>query len=413
MHPPPFLIPGSHFVAALLWLAVGAAGLVIVSPQLAAGNIFDPRVLAVTHSITLGVITTAIFGALYQLFPVTMGQALRRIWLAHLTFALLQAGTILLVIGFWRGAASLLGWGWGAIALAVLCLGVNLISRCLATRPDPVVGRYVGTGYLALVAALGLGLLRIGEALGYWHVDRQAMIASHFHLAAAGFASLVAIGVGHRMLPMFLVSHGFPRWPFRWAGLLAGTGFVILTVGLFTGLRSMALAGGGLIAVAGGLYLYLAREYFRRRVRRQLDPGLAHVAVAHFFLGSALLTGVVLLVRGGFAPRWWAGYGVLVLLGWLMLLIVGVLHKILPFLVWLHLFGPRMGEEHLPTVGDLTRPRWGWLSLAALTGGIAVLAPAIVLGLATVARLGALSMAIGVSLVLLQGLRVVGMRYRR
>jgi hypothetical protein len=400
-------------VAALLWLGLGAVGLVVIAPQLAAGNLFDPRVFAVTHGFTLGVITTAIFGALYQLFPVTMGQALRRLWLAHLTFALLQAGTILLVIGFWCGTAPLLGLAWSAIALAVLCFGINLISRCLASRPDPVVGRYVGAGFLALVTALALGLLRIGEALGYWQVDRQAMIAAHFHLAAAGFATLTAIGVGHRMLPMFLVSHGFPRGPFRWSGLLAGPGLAILAAGLFAGSRAVTIAGGGLIAVAGVLYLYLARAYFRRRVRRQLDPGLAHVAVAHGFLAAGLAAGTGLLMHGGFTPRWWAGYAVLILLGWLVLLIVGVLYKILPFLVWLHLFGPRMGEPDLPTVGDLTRPGWGWMSLVALTGGLALLAPAIALGWATGARLGALSVAIGVLLVLMQGLRVMGMRYRR
>src|SRR5690606_27832837 len=128
--PPPFLLPGSHFIAALLWLGIGAAGLVVVAPHLAAGNVFDPRVFAVTHAITLGVITTAIFGALYQLFPVTMGQAVRSLGLAHATFVLLQAGTILLVAGFWRAAARLQGWGWSAIALAVLLFGINLASRC-------------------------------------------------------------------------------------------------------------------------------------------------------------------------------------------------------------------------------------------------------------------------------------------
>jgi hypothetical protein len=412
VHPPPFLLPGEHFVAALVWLAAGAAGLILVAPQLAAGNIFDPRVFAVTHSITLGVITTAIIGALYQLFPVAMGRAVRSVRLAHLTFWLLQGGTLLVVGGFWFSRGPVQGAGWVAVTLAAGILGVNLISQSLDARPDPVVGRYVGAGYLAFLAALTLGSLRIGQNLGYWQADRLAMIASHFHLAALGFATFVAVGVGSRMLPMFLVSHGFPRWPLRWIGPVGGAGLTIFVLGQFSRSPRLVHAGGGLLGVALSLYLYLGLGYFRRRVRRVLDPGLAHVAVAFVSLAAAVIVGARLLVGDdGFAPRLWAAYALLVLLGWLVLLIVGVLYRVLPFLTWLHLFGGRMGESPLPTVADLTRQSWGWASLACLVAGLAVLVPAVGLGAGDVARVGALGFAAGVALVLAQAGRVLRLRH--
>lgn len=414
VHPPPFRLPGEHFVAALLWLAAGSVGLTWVAPELAAGNIFDPRVFAVTHSVTLGVITTAIFGALYQLFPVTMGRAVRSVPVAHGTFWFLQGGILLVVAGFWSSAATLLSAGWILIAIAVVVFGANLVSLSLATRPEPLVGRYVCAGYLALVAALSLGGLRVGEGLGHGHVDRLGMIASHFHLAAAGFATLVAVGVGHRMLPMFLVSHGFPRWPFQWSGVLCGAGLGLFVAGQLSQRSGLILIGGGLIAGAGCFYTYLTWQYFRRRVRRALDPGMAHVAVAHLFLLAAMGVGSVLLLRPGqLAPRLWAAYALLLLVGWLVLLIVGILYKILPFLTWLHLFGGRVGEADLPTVADLSRPAWGWISLACLAGGLLLLAPAVALGGAMVARLAAAAVMLGVGLVLGQAGRVLSMRYRR
>ena len=398
----------------MLWLVVGAAGLVLVAPELAAGNIFDPRVFAVTHCLTLGVVTTAIFGALYQLFPVTMGRAVRSVRLAHLTFWLLQAGIMLIVTGFWFSRGAVQGSGWIAVALAAVLLGVNLISQSLNAQPDPIVGRYVGAGYIALIAALGLGSLRIGETLGYWHVDRLAMIASHFHLAALGFASAVAVGVGSRMLPMFLVSHGFPRWPLHWIGPLGGVGLAGFTLGQFSRSPVIILVGGGLMGVAVLLDLYLAFHYFRRRVRRVLDPGLAHVAAAYVSLGVAVVAGNLLLLRGGgFAPRAWAAYALLVLLGWLVFLIVGVLYKILPFLTWLHLFGQKLGEGPLPTVADLTRPSWGWASLVCVLTGLAVMVPAVGLGVGTAARAGAVFFAVGVGLVIAQAARILRLRYGR
>jgi hypothetical protein len=412
VHPPPFLLPAEHFVAALGWLAIGAAGLILISPDLAAGNIFAPRVLAVTHMITLGVITTTIFGALYQLFPVTMGRAARSIRAGHATFWLLQAGAALVVTGFWRSSGPVLGCGWLVVTLAVVLFGVNLVSHCLGTQPDRLVGWYVGAGYLALIAALGLGSLRVGETLGYWHVDRGAMISSHFHLAALGFATCVAIGIGNRMVPMFLVSHGFPRWPLQWIGPLGAVGMIVFAIGRFAGQPTVVQIGGTLMATAVGLYLYLGWEYFRRRLRRTLDPGLAHVAAAFGFLGAVLVVGLRLLFgTGGFAPRTWAAYATLALLGWLVLLVVGVLYKILPFLTWLHLFGPRMGEPTAPTVADLTRSSWGWASLACLVGGLGLVVPAIGFGSALVARIGAAGFGLGVALLLLQAGRVLRLRF--
>jgi len=392
---------------------VGAAGLVLIAPQVAAGNILDPRVVAVTHAFTLGVITTAIFGALYQLFPVTMGRAVRSVSAAHLTFWLLQAGAVLIVAGFWMSRGALLGGGWTAVAIAAGLFGANLVSRSGGARPDPLVGRYVAGAYVAFVAALGLGSLRIGEILGYGHVDRLALITSHFHLAALGFATAVAVGVGSRMLPMFLVSHGHPRWPLRWIGPLGGGGLAGFVAGQLTRAPGVVLAGGSVLGLAMVLHLYLGLTYFRGRVRRALDPGLMHAAAAFVALAVATALGAVLLWGGDGTPSLWAAYVSLTLLGWLVLLIVGVLYKVLPFLTWLHLFGGKMGEAPLPTVADLTRPAWGWASLAFLVGGLLVLVPAVGLGVGGVARVGALGFALGVALVLAQAGRVLRLRYLR
>ena len=88
--PPPFRLPGIHFLGGIGWLALGGAGLVVVAPLLAAGQFLAPAVLAVTHLFTLGVITGSIFGALYQFYPMSLGAAPRSVragviggWLLH------------------------------------------------------------------------------------------------------------------------------------------------------------------------------------------------------------------------------------------------------------------------------------------------------------------------------------------
>ena len=66
-------LPLTHFAAVAVWLALGATALVAIAPDLAGGNLMDPRVLATTHMFTLGVVTTAIFGAMYQFVPAVLG----------------------------------------------------------------------------------------------------------------------------------------------------------------------------------------------------------------------------------------------------------------------------------------------------------------------------------------------------
>src|SRR5690606_33951533 len=55
---PPFRLPGEHFTAALCFLALGTAGIVVAAPELASGAYLSPRVTAITHLFTLGWITT-------------------------------------------------------------------------------------------------------------------------------------------------------------------------------------------------------------------------------------------------------------------------------------------------------------------------------------------------------------------
>jgi hypothetical protein len=411
--PPPFRLPGEHFAAALLWLGAGAAGLLLVAPDLARGDLFEPRVIATTHAFTLGVITTSIFGALYQLFPVTMGAGVKSVRAGHATFWTLELGVVLLVAGFWLGQGWCEAAGWLAIAVALGALASNLVSQRRRATQGHVIGRYVAGAHAALGTAMFVAFARIGQTLGWWHVDRLGVIASHYHLAALGFASLTVVGVGSRMLPMFLVAHGYPEWPLRWIGPIAGVGMVGFATGQLGRLGPLAWAGALLMGVAALLHVYLIFGYFRTRSRRRLDPGLAHIAAAFCALGLLVPAGIALLASpGGFNPRGWAAYGLLGLLGWLVLMIVGVYHRILPFLTWLHLFGPRVGEPDLPTVADLTRPAWGWTSLGCLVSGVLVLAPAVALGAPAAARAGAALFALGVGLVLAQAARVLALRRR-
>lgn len=410
---PPFVLPGEHFAAALLWLALGGLGLVVVAGDLAAGGFLAPRVIAVTHCFTLGWITTSIFGALYQLFPVTLGVPTRSITLGHVTFGLLQAGAVLLVVGTWFWRPEAMALGWALVLTAVVLHAWNVPAQRSAATRGQTIGRYVIAGHVGLVLALLVIGERIGELVGLWRVERIAHLSAHAHLAVVAFATMIVVGVGSRLLPMFLLSRGQPEWPLTWIGPLAFGGAIVFTLGSGLDIPALRILGSAGMGAGLALYLLLAVQYFRRRTRAGFDPAMAHVASAHVFLAAAVLVGLWQMVVPGFSARVAGAYGVLGVLGWLSLLIIGISYKILPFLTWMHRFSARVGEPNVPKVADLTVRGLAWGSLALTTFGTMLLVAGIAAGRGTAATVGGVPVALGLWLVVAHHGRLAWVRTPR
>lgn len=403
---PPFALPGEHFAAGLVWLALGAAGLVMVAPLLAQGGLLAPRVIAVTHCVTLGWITTSIFGALYQLFPVALGVPARSVRVGHATFWVLQAGVALLVAGTWWWRPPLIAAGWVVLFLAVGGLAWNVLPQRRRAPRGRAIGLYISAAHMALGFAMAVAAARIGAELGWWRIDRLGLLAAHAHLAVVGFATLTAVGVGSRLLPMFLLSHGHVEWPLRWIGPSVGAGLLLFATGELLSSRALTVSGALAMATGIALYLALVAGYFAHRVRRALDPGLAHVAAAFLFLAFATVLGLLVFLLPGFRPRLIASYAVAGIIGWLSLLVAGIYQKIVPFLTWLHRFAARVGEPGVPRIADLTVPAVGWTMLVLFAGSLLLLLAGIAAGAGVLARTGAAGFAAGTALLVGQHARL-------
>jgi hypothetical protein len=247
---------------------------------------------------------------------------------------------------------------------------------------------------------------RIGNGLGWWPVDRMAVVVSHFHLAVFGFVVFTAVGVGSWMLPMFLLAARAPTWPLRWIGPVGLAGLAALTTGALGAWPMLFRAGGTLVLASALLYLVQLGLYFRHAERRPMDPAMAHVAlgVAHYAL--AVVLGATILA-GNTSVRSWLAYGLLAIVGWLTLLVVGVLYKIFPFLAWMNLFGPRAAQAGAPTQDDLTSAGMVRLSLALLALGVWGLAGGTMAGHGAVILAGASLYLAGVLAVLGQYVRIL------
>src|SRR5690606_19653952 len=108
---------------------------------------------------------------------------------------------------------------------------------------------------------------------GYLGADRFLAVGVHLHVALAGWVLLTVAGVAHRLLPMFLLSHGASERPGRIAVGLLGMGVAALLV-LHHHLTPALTWGIGATLAAGTCALVTqAALHFRHRRRLVLDSG--------------------------------------------------------------------------------------------------------------------------------------------
>jgi hypothetical protein len=394
---PPALLPGEHFAAALLFLLLGAAGVATHAADLAGGLFLTPRVAALTHLFTLGWITTSIMGALYQFLPVALDRPIRSVRLAHITFALYVPGLLLFIAGVGLVRHPLLLGGAAVMGIGTLLFIANLGAtlRSAVRRDLTWWALALATFYLFVTLALGLALTG-NLRWGYLGGGRISSLGVHVHVALAGWVLLVMIGVGHRLLPMFLLSHGAGDRFAKAAVALVAAGAGVLAL-LHHAPRPISYWLPAILIAAGcAAFLLQARAWYATRHRPALDPGMRLAAAALCLLALAMVLAVPVIIgadRGNGA----VAYVAAVILA-VSLFVVAHYYRIVPFLVWYHRFGPLAGRRPVPQVHDLYSRRLAAAASAALAAGAAGLVLAIAAGAAGPARAAALLFAGGTAI---------------
>jgi hypothetical protein len=391
---PSVTLPLRYLLAATAAFVLAALAVPFLAVELA-GHYYHPRLLAVTHLVTLGWITLAIMGASVQVVPIVLERTLWSERLARWQFLAALVGMAGMVshfaLGEWRG----LVWAAGLVALAV---ALHLLNVALTLRG---LSRWIFTARLLILALAGLALTVLaGLALAANHVWPWLPVAfypalhAHVHLALLGFVLPMVAGVAARVYPMFLLGpepgDGVAR--IQLWGLALGVPAVV--AGLLLD-RTLLVAGALAVGAAVAAHVGSVTLMVRRRKRPALDWGLRLVLTGTAFLVPASLLGLGLAFDLVDGPRPALAYVILTLGGWVSLTIAGMLLKIVPFLVWSRAHAPRAGREPVPTLAQLS-PAWAeGAAWALLTGGIVALTGAVAVGDVVLIRVGGLGVAAG------------------
>jgi hypothetical protein len=381
-------------VCAATAFLVAAASVAYLAPELG-GHYYHPRLLALTHTLTLGWVTLAIMGASYQLVPVVLGRPIWSERLARWQLAVLVTAVAGMVAHFHLGS-----WPGLATAAGLLAVGIalHLLNVCLTLRGFAqwtFTARLVVLGYggLALTTLFGL-TLAINRLWPFLPSEFFPTLHAHVQLALLGWVTPMILGIAARVYPMFLLAPEPRRWAARvqlW-GLVSGVPSVVL--GLL-GVPGLLVPGALAVTAAAGGHVVWILEMARGRKRSGLDWGLRFALTATAFLLPAALLGVALAAGQVSGPRAAVAYMVIGLGGWISLTIVGMMLKIVPFLVWYRVYSPRAGRGPVPTLAQLSWPRVEGLAYTMLTGGVVLLAVTVLMGNAAWIRAAGAALALG------------------
>ena len=355
-------------------LLVGMSWLIFEPAALAAFH-YAPHTVALTHLFILGFILSIVMGSTYQLVPVALETKLAHPQLGLHHFWIHTTGVVGMVISFysWRmGGVTAYG---GLVYSGMLLFLFNIITTLRRAPRLDVIGGFILSSVLWMLFTMSAGLLvAIHKQWPFLPWEPLATLQAHAHLGLIGIFVMIIVGVSLKLVPMFALSEiqSLPRA--RWILALLNLGLPLLVYSLLT--LSNGLLVLAALTLSTGIVVFGVEIYaiVRARKRRQIDWGLKMFFTAQGLLFAALVCGL-LLVYPGLASVGWVGqfktvYALLSLFGFVALAIIGMLHKILPFLVWFRTYSPHIGKAKLPATGEMYSPALAVISFGLFMGGL-------------------------------------------
>jgi len=366
-----FFLSGSLFglLAGLLVLIFGS-------------DIFHPdttKALILTHTLTLGVMLSFMFAALFQMLPVIAGVKLTSpVQKANWVQYPLVLGVLLLLGAFYSGKPILFEISSLLLGSTILGIASVMLVRLVALPNHSNSSRGMNIALFALLLLTLLALYLTGTLAGLWEGSYYVQIkTAHFSFGLFGWIALLIISISFQVIEMFYVTPPYPDFiskslPQRLFGLLVlglVFGFVSEKTWLFVDLLLV-------------LFMLCYALMTLRRLSQRKRP-ITDATVWFWRLGMGLLIlsmAATLNTRFVILPPLNA-LNYIFFAGFALSIVFAMFYKIVPFLTWFHLNS--QGYFTAPMMHEVIHPKTAmkhlYIHLAALVAfTLSVFFPAVI-----------------------------------
>jgi len=319
---------------------------------------FNPHTLAITHIMALGWGTMIILGASHQLFPVLIEGKLHSNLLAYSSFFFAAIGIPLLIFSFYEFNMGMIAQiGAILINLAVISYIINLLLSIFKSKKENVHAIFAITATFWLLLTTGLGWLLV---YNFTHTilsqDSLHYLTFHAHMGIIGWFLLMIIGVGSRLIPMFLISKYENKKLLWWVYALINIGLISFITIFLLSFKSqlyfipIILIGSGVI-----LFGYYIQQSHIKRIRKKVDEQVktSILSVAFMVIPLIVLVGIIATLTSISNLKFVLFYGFTIFFGWITAIILGMTFKTLPFIIWNKVYHNIAGLGKTPNPKEL------------------------------------------------------------
>ena len=349
---PPLSAPLRFFLTAPLFGVLAGVLLLWSGAELFASR-WTPAALALTHLVTVGFMMQIMLGSLIQILPVVAGAHIaqpRRI--ALWVHGFLTLGSLSLVAAFLSFAPILFQVSVFLLGAAITLFIIAATSALLgvpSTSPT-IIGLKLALFGLAGTVILGL-LLSV--SLG-WSFNLPLMQLAELHLGwgFVGWGVVLLAAVSLVVVPMFQLTPAYSAHFERYFPALTLACVALWTAFDLAGWDVLSIIAGYAVVASAAIFATLTLNIQRHSKRPSFDTTMRYWQMAMF----STLTACVLWLLSRTVPMVadWQGWpllvGVLVLFGGFLSVMIGMLYKIVPFLIWLHLQNQGVGRVMAPNM---------------------------------------------------------------
>ncbi|MCK9480600.1 MAG: cytochrome C oxidase subunit I [Bacteroidia bacterium] len=361
------------------------------------GHYFQFNILAITHSMALGWGTMIILGASHQLVPVLIEGELYSNRLAYISFVLAGLGIPILVYSFFMHEFGLTAEVGGSLVFAgLLAYFINITFSVLRSKKRNSHTVFIFTSIVWLLITVGLGLLLIFDfRYSFLMYDATHYLPLHAHFGIVGWFLLLVMGVGSRLIPMFMISKYANKKLLGVICFLVNIGVVTYTFIFlyFNTIKWLLFLPVVLILTGCVMFIYYCIKAYKQRLRRRVDyqTQFAILAAIMFLIPIVLLFVILFssMLYSEVPLSVVLTYGFMIFFGWMTAIILGMTFKTLPFIAWNKAYRKRSARGKTPNPKDLFSEKIFNLMGVSYLIGLFIFAVGIMLGLILLMKIGA------------------------
>lgn len=363
---PPISLMKPYFLMAGFFYFLSMFSLFFFDPFV---DIKDFSLIGWVHLYMLGFVMMGIFAAMAQLGPIVVETAHYNIKIFKYLWILLSSGIAIMMLGFFIEPSFLL-YGGFLVLITMSIYAIEFLLTLKNAKRHTSITKAMKMSNFFLLLGIITGMVMAAAFNGLIGINPHSILSIHTFGLVVGFVILLIMGISIILIPMFGSSTRISDNEFTSSFYTIAFGVIVMMFSPFILTPYLKNIAYIITIIATLLYFYQLYKMTssRKKVTHDVWARFMYLAFSSFIVSFGLLVSYIfneneLVLKVG---MW------LMLVGFFGSVISGNFYKIIPFLVWFHVYAPLIEEQAVPMLHELVPKRLSDLQWFYATLGLII-----------------------------------------